>query len=65
MYEACGMDPPADAGAGTGQTVILTRPRPYTHTPRIRSDRPVVRPPRTQEPPADAQEPALMRRMDK
>lgn len=65
MYEACGMEASADTGAGTGQTVIVNRPRPYTHNPRIRSDRPVVRQPRTPEPPADAQEPALMRRMDK
>lgn len=62
MYEACGMEASADTGAGTGQTVIVNRPRPYTHNPRIRSDRPVVRPPRTSEPPADAQEPALMKR---
>jgi len=34
MYEACGMEAPADAGAGTtGQTVILTRPRTATHRP--------------------------------
>jgi len=65
MYEACGMEAPADTGAGTGQTVIVNRPRPYTHNPQIRSDRPVVRPPRTQEPPADAQEPALMKRKNK
>lgn len=64
MYEACGMEASADTGAGTGQTVIVNRPRPYTHNPRIRTDRPVVRQPRTQEPPANAQEP-LMRRMDK
>ncbi|MCC6756153.1 MAG: hypothetical protein IT199_07265 [Solirubrobacterales bacterium] len=65
MYEACGMEASADTGAGTGQTVIVNRPRPYTHNPQIRSDRPVVRPPRTPEPPANTQEPALMRRMDK
>lgn len=65
MYEACGMEAPADAGAGTGQTVIVNRPRPFTHNPQIRSDRPVVRPPRTPEPPADAQEPALMKRIDR
>ncbi len=65
MYEACGMEASADTGAGTGQTVIVNRPRPYTHNPQIRSDRPVVRPPRTQEPQANTQEPALMKRMDK
>lgn len=65
MYEACGMEASADTSAGTGQTVIVSRPRPFTHNPQIRSDRPVVRPPRSPEPPADAQEPALMRRMDK
>jgi hypothetical protein len=65
MYEACGMEASADTGASAGQTVILTWPRPYTHNPRIRSDRPVVRQPRTPEPPANTQEPALMRRMDK
>lgn len=63
MYEACGMEASADTGAGTGQTVIVNRPRPFTHNPQIRSDRPVVRPPRTQEPPANAQVP--LRRMDK
>lgn len=65
MYEACGMDPPADAGGGTGQTVIVTRPRPALHNPQIRSDRPVIRQPRAPEPPANTQEPALMKRMDK
>lgn len=52
MYEACGMDPPADAGAGTGQTVILTRPRaaPHRPPPPIRPEQPTVRQPRTTEP---------------
>lgn len=51
MYEACGMDPPADAGAGTGQTVILTRPRAAPHRPPpIRPEQPTVRQPRTLEP---------------
>jgi len=62
MYEACGME--ASADTGTGQTVIVNRPRPYMHNPQIRSDRPVVRQPRTQEPPANVQEP-LMKRVDK
>lgn len=63
MYEACGMEAPADTG--TGQTVIVNRPRPFTHPPQIRPDRPVVRPPRTPDPPANTQEPALMKRIDK
>ncbi|MDT3735732.1 MAG: DUF4124 domain-containing protein [Denitratisoma sp.] len=52
MYEACGMDPPADAGAGTGQTVILTRPRaaPHRPPPPIRPEQPTVRQPRAPEP---------------
>lgn len=62
MYEACGMEAPADAGAGTPQTVIINRPRTGTHNPALRPDRPVARPPRPREPASNAQEP-LMRRI--
>lgn len=64
MYEACGMEAPADAGAATGQTVIVNRTRALTHNPAHPPNRPVVRPPRTQEPPPTMQEP-LMKRIDK
>jgi len=52
MYEACGMEASADTGAGTGQTVILTRPRSATHRPPppIRPEQPTARQPRTREP---------------
>jgi hypothetical protein len=53
MYEACGMEAPADTSAGTGQPVILTRPRAATHRPPpppIRPEQPAVRQPRTLEP---------------
>ncbi len=51
MYEACGMEAPADAGTGTGQTVIVNRPRPYTHhPPPARPDGSAARQPRTREP---------------
>lgn len=51
MYEACGMDPPADASGGTGQAVIVNRPRPAMHNPPpARPDGPAARQPRTQEP---------------
>lgn len=53
MYEACGMDPPAETAAGTGQTVIFARP-PRAHQPKphlpARPDRPAPRPPKTPEP---------------
>ena len=55
MYEACGMEAPADSGADTGQTVIVNRPRTFTHNP-------APRPPKAPPAPADAQEPALMKR---
>lgn len=51
MYEACGMEAPADTSAGTGQTVIVNRPRPYTHhPPPARPDGSAARQPRTREP---------------
>ncbi|MBI4987496.1 MAG: DUF4124 domain-containing protein [Rhodocyclales bacterium] len=51
MYEACGMDPPANAGGGSGQAVIVTRPRPAMHNPPpARSDGSAARQPRMQEP---------------
>ena len=46
MYEACGMEPPADAGAGTGQTVIVNRPRIVPNNPPLRPDRPAAAPDR-------------------
>ncbi len=61
MYEACGMEPPADAAAGTPQTVIVNRPRPFTHNPPAGPNRPVVRPPRTPALPANPQEPLMKR----
>lgn len=55
MYEACGMEAPAEAGAGSGQTVILNRPRNVTHRPPPpfrpeRPEQPAARQPATPEP---------------
>lgn len=51
MYEACGMESPTDPG--TGQAVILTRPRSATHRPpqpQFRPEQPAARQPATPEP---------------
>ncbi len=56
MYEACGMAAPAEASAGSGQTVILGRPRSTTHRPAPgplkpeRPEQPSARQPATPEP---------------
>jgi hypothetical protein len=50
MYEACGMEAPAGAGVPGGQTVIINRPRIVPQKPGHRPDRPVVTPPRREEP---------------
>lgn len=66
MYEACGMEAPADTSAGTGQPVILTRPRAATHRPPpppIRPEQPAVRQPRTLEP-ADTRRAPIRRKDD-
>lgn len=59
MYEACGMEAPAGTDAGTGQTVIIGRPRYVPHNPPTRTDRPAPRQPRTLEPPANMRDPSL------
>jgi hypothetical protein len=56
MYEACGMEAPVEASAGSGQTVILDRPRSATHraTPKPlrpeRPEQPAARQPAAPEP---------------
>lgn len=52
MYEACGMEAPADAGAGSGRTVILSRPRSAAHKlpPPIKAEQQTAGPPASPEP---------------
>ncbi len=62
MYEACGMEAPADTGAGTVQTIIVGRPHPLAHPPRPGYGRPGIMPPDSREP--SPQRRPLMRRSD-
>ena len=50
MYEACGMEAPAETGVVVGQPVYIQRPHAVPPRPLPRPDRPVDRPSRGQEP---------------
>ncbi len=50
MYEACGMEAPAETGVVVGQPVYIQRPHAVPPRPLPRPDRPADRPSRGQEP---------------